>query len=250
MDAEFFVYEHIRPDTGAVFYVGKGKGYRATVASRFHRNKWWMAIVAKAGGFSVRYVAKNLLERDAFALEIDHIKKLRDEGVEICNISSGGDGVVGIPRTPEWLAKIGDAHRGKVISAEVRAKISASLKASGYTPSEETRKKHSERMMGKKIGLGYRHTDEWKAATSERLKGNQYTLGKRHSPETRAKMSAAHAGKRYTAGLTLSLEHRTKVSVALKGKPHPRVSCIACRREVGVRHINSRHLLSCAGAQS
>jgi hypothetical protein len=54
MSAEcvFYVYVHHRKDTGAPFYVGKGKGYRARVEQ--HRNPFWRAVAAKAGGYEVR----------------------------------------------------------------------------------------------------------------------------------------------------------------------------------------------------
>lgn len=35
----FYVYEHLRSDTGAVFYVGKGTGKRYAVRSHHHRNE-------------------------------------------------------------------------------------------------------------------------------------------------------------------------------------------------------------------
>jgi hypothetical protein len=47
----FYTYEHIRPDTGAIFYVGKGKGSRCTEKGK--RNNYWKRIVRKAGGFEV-----------------------------------------------------------------------------------------------------------------------------------------------------------------------------------------------------
>jgi hypothetical protein len=44
---EYYVYLHIRKDTGNVFYVGKGKCRRAFWSS--NRNRHWCAISQKVG---------------------------------------------------------------------------------------------------------------------------------------------------------------------------------------------------------
>jgi hypothetical protein len=48
----FYVYEHIRPDTNKVFYVGKGSGYRSGITQ--HRNNYWKNIVAFIVGWMLR----------------------------------------------------------------------------------------------------------------------------------------------------------------------------------------------------
>ena len=45
--AGFYVYEHLRADTGEVFYVGKGSGHRARC--RQGRNPYWRAVANKHG---------------------------------------------------------------------------------------------------------------------------------------------------------------------------------------------------------
>ena len=52
-----YIYEHIRPDTNAVFYVGKGTDNR--MHSKHRRNAHWNSIVRKAGGFTVREVCRH-----------------------------------------------------------------------------------------------------------------------------------------------------------------------------------------------
>lgn len=192
----FYVYEHMRNDTGEIFYVGKGTGHRATVASKFHRNDHWLRIVAKAGGFSARKVVDGLCEELALFIECELIDKYRQMSVKLCNMTDGGDGTSGYVKSEEWRRKVGDAHRGKTISAETRAKISASIKASGYIHSQEVREKISNAHKGHKRALGYKHTDEWKAAQSERSKGNKYSLGKKKSEESKQRMSAIMSGRK------------------------------------------------------
>lgn len=158
----FYVYEHRRADTGAVFYVGKGSGRRARVTSHHHRNEHWQRIVAKAGGFSVRMVAEHLGEELAFLVECERINQMRRLGVGLSNQTDGGDGTSGWVKSQEWREKVGEAHRGKVISQETRTRISASVMATGYRHSEETRKQMGESRRGIRNMLGKRHTDETK----------------------------------------------------------------------------------------
>jgi len=106
----FYVYEHIRNDTGVVFYVGKGKNKRAT--SKTGRNIFWKRIVVKSDGFSARYVEENMSEHDAFVLEKIHIAKLKNSGIVLCNLTDGGEGPSGIIPTHEHKRKISQAKTG------------------------------------------------------------------------------------------------------------------------------------------
>ena len=86
----FYVYEHIRPDTGVVFYVGKGSGYRAGTTQ--HRNPYWKNVVAKSGTFIVRKIVKNINEELAFLAEQERIDQLKRIGVKLTNLTDGGEG--------------------------------------------------------------------------------------------------------------------------------------------------------------
>lgn len=89
--SNFYVYEHIRPDTNQVFYVGKGSGYRAGITQ--HRNQYWQNIVSKAGGFNVRKIVQNVDEELAFLAEEERIDQLKRLGYKLANLTSGGEGV-------------------------------------------------------------------------------------------------------------------------------------------------------------
>jgi hypothetical protein len=93
----FYVYEHIRLDTNAVFYVGKGRGRRCFEAKR--RNQHWKRIVAKAGGFDVRVVVDKIDEELAFLAEQELIAKLKLQGASLANLTDGGEGVSGYRHT-------------------------------------------------------------------------------------------------------------------------------------------------------
>ena len=208
LDNRFYVYEHLRSDTGAIFYVGKGAGNRCNVRSHHHRNIFWQRVASKAGGFSVRKIVNGVDEELAFLVEQERISQLRVIGAQLCNLTDGGDGTAGWVKSNDWRKKVGAAHRGKTVSLETRKKISASL-------------------------TGFRHTGEAKANMSASRIGVQNTLGYKHSNETKLKMSAAHTGNKSRLGQTRSLEERAKASAALKGKPQAILVCPHCQKSGG-----------------
>lgn len=192
MRSDYYVYQHVRKDNGEIFYIGKGCNDRAF--SKANRSNWWKRIVEKSGGYEVTFIAKDVDEEFAFLVEIERIDQLRKIGANICNISSGGDGVT-CERWQEWKDKIGAAHKGKVISKETREKISISVKKSGYRHPKDVIERIRCSNLGKKRSLGYRHTEEWKAQNSERAKGNKSRTGQKRSEEERKKSSEKLSGR-------------------------------------------------------
>lgn len=110
----FYVYEHWRSDTNQPFWVGKGHDRRAY---KFRRNQKYNNIVAKLSRLGmcveVRMIEHGLPEHEAFALEIIRIAFWRSRGVDLTNLTDGGEGTSGRKFTVEQRKKIGDAHRGK-----------------------------------------------------------------------------------------------------------------------------------------
>jgi hypothetical protein len=153
----FYVYEHLRNDIGTIFYVGKGVGNRSNVSSK--RNQHWKRIVAKSGGFSVRITTKNLDEELAFLAEMERIDQLKKLGVNLCNMTDGGEGL------------------------------------SGYVVPDDVRQKLRKRMLGNKLTFGKKFSDLTKEKMSSVLIGNKRSLGRMHSQETKEKMSKAMLGK-------------------------------------------------------
>jgi len=96
---KFYVYEHWRLDRDECFYVGKGKGSRAYKMR--DRNAHHQAIMAKlsreGSGMEVRMVATGLTEDVAFSIEIERIAFWRGVGVDLVNLTYGGEGVSGLP---------------------------------------------------------------------------------------------------------------------------------------------------------
>lgn len=95
---EFYTYFHTRNDTGAVFYVGKGKGRRAYEKAR--DNPHWSRTVAKHG-HQVHVALSGLSEEDAFSHERFLIQCFKDLGVVLVNVTDGGEGASGLKHREE-----------------------------------------------------------------------------------------------------------------------------------------------------
>ena len=85
---EFYVYVHLRADSGLPFYVGKGKGKRAY--NYRARSEHWKR-VARKHGVIVEIIRSGLTEDQADTLEIDEIAWFRGY-YEIVNVTDGGEG--------------------------------------------------------------------------------------------------------------------------------------------------------------
>ena len=112
---------------GEIRYVGK----TVDLPARIRHHEWmarrgaiypvhrWIREVLRARR-SPEAVVLEVIEGEGWAeAERRWIAKLDN----LTNISRGGEGV-DAPRTPEWLQRIADAHRGKKISKETRKRLS------------------------------------------------------------------------------------------------------------------------------
>lgn len=131
---QYYVYTHLNPHTKEIFYVGIGKGNRAW-NQWAGRNKFWDNYVNKYG-FEVEIIAENLTRNQAGKIEIELIAHLGrrqiDEGGTLVNRSSGGDGGSGgYTHTEEWKRQHSERQIGKKkkpLSQEAKEKISKALK--------------------------------------------------------------------------------------------------------------------------
>lgn len=218
----FYVYAHRRVVSGAVFYIGKGKGNRAE--SRKNRNKYWSNIVAKDGGRHVTFLASGLDEELAFLVEIEAIDQHRRMGCKLANLTSGGDGPSGMRHSEETKAKF----RLRRASAETRLKMSGRVgprKGVAMTAAMKTALLASH--LGKPSPLrGKPLTAETKEKLKKawevrrltpdseetRRKKSKASKGRLKSDETRAKLSASKTGKK------LSQESLEKRRAAIRAK--------------------------------
>ena len=167
----FYVYLHKKPN-GQIFYVGKGKGYRATQKS--NRNAYWKRVVDKYG-YNVTIFKDNMTEQEAFNLEMELIEAIGLEN--LTNLTVGGDGISGFTHKAETKRKIGLANsggsswsKGKTFSEEHKRKISDAHK--GRAKSLEQRNKLSEAL----TGLTGKNSRRGKPVYCGVLKKDFYTL--------------------------------------------------------------------------
>jgi hypothetical protein len=79
-----YVYGHVNPWTGEVFYVGIGRFNRCNQIKQ--RNKYWSNYVAKHG-FMVQLISQGLTRDQAATLEVKLIKERKPK----CNLTHGGE---------------------------------------------------------------------------------------------------------------------------------------------------------------
>ena len=145
----FYIYEHIRPDTGMIFYVGKGCGKRLNCGKLGGgtRNNHWKAVVAKAGGFEARKLVENIDEELVFLVEQERIDQLKRLGIKLTNKTLGGcGGLAGHRHTDKTKKKIVES-RAKTYKKENHPRFGKFGKDNpmyGFKQSESARRGMSE----------------------------------------------------------------------------------------------------------
>ena len=152
----FYVYVHKKSSDGSIFYVGKGKNKRAY--SKTGRNSYWRNIVAKHG-YTVEIVQNYLPEWLAFELESFLITEYKQCGYTLSNLTDGGEGVSGYTHSEEAKRKLSVILKGHKFNV-------------GRIPSLEARKKMSI------AGKGRKRSEETKTKMSDSKKGIKHPLSK------------------------------------------------------------------------
>lgn len=268
--AGFYVYEHRRLDTGAVFYVGKGSGGRLKVTQ--HRSPHWNNVASKAG-WSARIVFRSEDEELVLLVEQELIRKRRMEGTALVNLTDGGEGMSGykfpkevidrrsasqrgqkrpaistalrgLPKSPEHRAKLAESHRGMKASHQTRIRMSETRKGRaspmlGKFHSLESRQRISSAVSGERNPFhGNRHSIETKRRLSE------LNLGKKLSEETRQRMSETRRGeKNHRFGVSISQEQKARQIASLKARPL--LVCPHCGKGANEGNARRWHFNNC-----
>lgn len=106
----FYVYIHRKKSNNEIFYVGKGKGKRAY--ETYGRNRYWTFTYKKYGRI-VEILKDNLSENEAFNLEMETIREYKNQNINLCNMTDGGEGKTGHKPSKETILKLSKAHSGK-----------------------------------------------------------------------------------------------------------------------------------------
>ena len=219
-NTNFYVYEHIRKDTGAILYVGKGHDNRAY--HPYKRNAYWKNVVNKANGFTVNFIAKNIDEELSLLCEMERIDQLKKLGIKLTNATNGGEGITGYRHTKEAKEKI-----GKYVST----RVGANNPNYGKKQSAETIAKRVEKMTGELHPMhGKKHSNEIKLKISKNRKGKLVGLdnpffGKTHTKETKTKISEARKGRK-ASDETKAKMSESALALAYKHKNAKSIICI------------------------
>ncbi|MGL5074978.1 MAG: NUMOD3 domain-containing DNA-binding protein [Waterburya sp.] len=148
---KFYVYVHRRKTDGKIFYIGRGCSGR--FLSKHGRNNYWKNVVNKHG-FVGEKLFTGLTNDHANFLEVYFIAKYNKEGLELTNLTNGGEGASGCKRSEETKKKLSNSLKGRIITKEHRLKVGLANKR--RVISEVTRKKISNFQKGKRISIEHR----------------------------------------------------------------------------------------------
>lgn len=199
MQNPYYVYAHRKASNNEIFYIGKGKCRR--YKSKSSRNDRWHKTVNKHG-LICEILISNLTEEESFLKEIEMIKKLKSEGVDLCNMSDGGEGNSGHIHSEVTREKISKAHKGKKQPIDLVMKRAAVLK--GKKRTKEICEAIAARNRARVVS----------AATKEKM--SIARTGMKRSEESIIKVAEWHRGKKRSA------ESRARMSDSQPKRP---VSC-------------------------
>lgn len=194
-----YVYTLTDPRNGLPFYVGKGHGKRC----EFHldeakyytkRKSKKLNKIRKLTSLGLKpiitKVEENVSDAQAIEFEMFLIAEMRDFGIELTNMTDGGDGAKGYKHTEEHKAHISTVHLGRVVSEKTKQKMRKPKSEQGRANIAKAHKEST-----------YRPSAETKCKTSEALKGRIFTD-----------------------------EHRAKITAGLIGKPKAKIECPHCQK--------------------
>jgi hypothetical protein len=188
-----YVYTLTDPRNGMPFYVGKGHGkrcefhldeakyYTKRKSKKLNKIRKLMSLGMKP---IITKVEENVSDAQAIDFECLLIAEMRDIGIPLTNMTDGGDGAKGYKHTEEHKQKMHELFADRVFteehrqamskpkSEEGRANIARARLTTTYRPSEETKRKTSEALLGRPSPMkGRKQSDEAKAKMSAYRKG-------------------------------------------------------------------------------
>jgi hypothetical protein len=180
----YYVYFHRKKSDKSIFYVGKGKDRRAYRTSG--RSEYWNRIVNKHGLF-VEILKSGLTEDQSFELEKNTIKKLKESGVNLCNLTEGGEGSSGCCHSDETKRLMSKNRKGRKHSEESKKLMSDQRKGEkAYWYGKNLSENHKQKLRDKRKGV--------KTPQETILKIKKALTGKKKPKESRINYSKAVRG--------------------------------------------------------
>lgn len=190
------------------FYVGKGVGKRC----EFHVDEAKYYVNRKSKKLNklrkllslgllpiITKIEEGVSDAQAIEFEMFVIAEMRDLGIPLTNMTDGGDGAKGYKHTEAHKEYMSSVHKGRKFSEETKLKmrkpkseegrknIAEAHKNSTYKPSEETKQKTSNALIGRLF------SEDHKSKISAALSGKQKP--KTECPHCHKLASAAMASR-------------------------------------------------------
>lgn len=198
----YYIYAYWRLDTNTIFYIGKGKDDRWKKLNRPY-NQHFTRIINKIP-IAVEILKGNLTEEEAFYWE--------EEIIQILVVEYGYS--INIPK-----------NRGKEIPPHLVNMTWGGEGSSGFSPSENTRKKMGEGRKGENNPM-YGKKGELAPMYGVHRKGELAPMyGKHHTEKSKEKISNSLKGKSFTE------EHKENLSKNhsnVKGRNNPSATSVIC----------------------
>lgn len=152
----YYIYQHRSADTNQIFYVGKGKDKR--FCDKNKRGRYWKFYVEKHG-FVPEVIKSNMDEELAFLAEMECIDAYKKRGIQLINLTDGGEGCSGysMKHTEEQKAKWSRERKGTPSPRK------------GVKLDDSTKEKIKLSKIGKEL------SESHKTAISKSLVGNRHT---------------------------------------------------------------------------
>ena len=115
----FYTYAHKKPD-GSIFYIGQGSAKYDRAHSTKGRNKYWHNVVNKYG-YEVEILAYWNTSEEAKKHEVELISYFKGLGVNLVNMTEGGEGTVGFFPSEETRKKLSEIQKKLQNSPERKA---------------------------------------------------------------------------------------------------------------------------------
>jgi hypothetical protein len=241
-----YIYALCESDGETVRYVGKTvdlyKRYNqhmrsAKSAKRTRKSNWIKHVLGEGAQPIMRELECVPPSGDWEARERYWIAYYRELGFDLTNLTDGGEGTSGMPKSEEWRRKASEAHAGMKASDETRRKLSEAHV--GYVMPEEQRQKISAALTGRTVSDDTK--EKLRQATLSRERPEGFTFeGRQHTEETKERLREASTGHKH------SDETRLKMSESRRGKS-PSPEAVEARRE-GIRRARERRRLAAASS--